>query len=158
MGLDITAYRKLEVVENPKYDEYGELENWDTEWKPGSSMEWAETYFPGRAEGLDSTAVYRWSEKEVFRAGSYSGYNWWREKLAEFSGKAAFQELINFSDCEGCIGSVVSKKLFQDFQTYESKAKGFSEGIENGKLWFEKYLNWKEAFEMAADGGAVDFH
>lgn len=158
MGLDITAYRKLEVVENPEIDEDGNLENWETNWTPGASMEWAEKHFPGRAEGLDSKAVYAWTDKKIFRAGSYSGYGWWRKKLAEFAGQIAFQELINFADNEGCIGSVVSEKLLQDFITYEGLARDFSQGMENGEWWFKSYQDWKDAFELAADGGAVDFH
>lgn len=45
MGLDITAYKRLGVVENPEIDEDGYLENYETEWTPGISMKWSETYF-----------------------------------------------------------------------------------------------------------------
>ncbi|MGE8207735.1 hypothetical protein ACQKP0_25015 [Heyndrickxia sp. NPDC080065] len=160
MGLDITAYRKLKVVENPQFDEYGELENWDTEWKPGVSMEWSEKHFPGRGEGIEPQKVYTWEESFGFRAGSYGGYNWWRSKLEEFKGDVAFQELINFADNEGVIGFVVSKKLATDFAKYEEEAKDFSKtlGENNREYWMESYYNWKKAFEMAADNGAVDFH
>lgn len=81
MGLDITAYKKLTVVENPKVDEDGELENWESNWQPGPSMDWSEKHFPGRGEGIDSKLVYEWEGRIGFRAGSYSGYNWWRSKL-----------------------------------------------------------------------------
>ncbi|OMF32348.1 hypothetical protein [Paenibacillus peoriae] len=158
MGLDITAYKRITKVENPQFDEDGDLVDWNKQWRTDGSMKWSEQHWPGRAEGVDFDTVYSFDESYGFRAGSYSGYNWWREKLAGFAGKVAFQELIEFSDCEGVIGPVVSAKLAKDFETYEEQAKQYSSTIEAGEWWFEKYQTWKMAFEMAADGGAVDFH
>lgn len=158
MGLDITAYKKLEIIENPKYDEDGELD-YKKAWQPGESMEWSEKHFPGRGEGIDSKAVYQWEEALRFPAGSYSGYNDWRRKLAEFKGDVAFQELIDFADNEGVIGYVVAKKLAKDFADYEEEARVYASnwGV-YGNYWFNLYKEWREAFEMAADHGAVDFH
>ena len=86
MGLDITAYKKLKELKNPKWDEYGEeLLNWETEVCFGASREWSEKNFKGRGEGVDSKKVYSWEEKYGFSAGSYSGYNWWRDTLNIFS-------------------------------------------------------------------------
>ena len=162
MGLDIAAYRRLKVVEYPKFDEYGDLENWDTEWLPGESMEWSEEHFPGRGEGVDSKTVYTWEEEFGFRAGGYGAYNWWRSQLNLFANSDHpsndFMELINFADNEGVIGPVVSKKLVEDFEKNEEKAKAFSKTLKEGKWWFGQYLNWKKAFKMASDNGAVDFH
>ena len=146
MGLDITAYRKLTVVENPELDEEGYAVNYDSEWKPGASMEWSEKHFPGRGEGIDPQTVYTWGESLGFRAGSYSGYNWWRAKLEAFKGDVAFQELINFADNEGVIGFVVAKKLAKDFSDYEKEAEKYSHTLgEEGDYWFEKYQDWKKA-------------
>ncbi len=158
MGLDITAYRKLKVVEEPKFDEYGDLVEWDTQWKPGGSMEWSEEHFPGQGEGVDPQKVYTWEEAFGFRAGSYSGYNWWRAKLELFAEGEDFRELINFADNEGVIGPVVSKKLAKDFEKNKEKAQEFSKTLDDGEWWFGQYKRWQEAFEMAADNGAVDFH
>lgn len=130
MGLDITAYKNLKVVENPKFDEYGDLENWETEWRPGSIMEWSEKQFPGHGEGIDHQKVYTWQEEFDFRAGSYSGYNWWRSKLKQFADGTDFEELINFADNEGVIGFIVSKKLAKDFKVNEEKAKEFAETLD----------------------------
>jgi len=84
-----------------------------------------------------------------FCAGSYGGYNGWRERLfslvndgniQEYWDKSndliekyleinllnesePFFELINFSDCEGVIGPEVSNKLHIDFETYNNLAK-----------------------------------
>ena len=44
----------------------------------------------------------------------------WRDKLNEFAGNVAFQELIDFADNEGVIGSELSKKLYDDFQKFLS--------------------------------------
>jgi hypothetical protein len=158
MGLDIIAYRNLKIVEEPELDEDGDLIDWDTQWKPGASMDWSETYFPGRGEGVNPSAVYTWEESLRFRAGSYSGYNWWRRKLEQFANGDDFQELINFADNEGVIGPVVSKKLANDFVKNKEEAIEFSISLDDGEWWFEQYNRWQEAFEMAADNGAVDFY
>lgn len=159
MGLDITAYRKLEIVATPKNDEHGKWDNCEREWRPGESMEWSEKHFPGRGEGIDPHEVYTWKEQFSFHAGSYSGYGWWRSKLEEFKGDVAFQELIDFADNEGVIGFVVSKKLAGDFAKHEESAVEFSKTLgENGKSWLDLYSSWKVAFEMALDNGAIEFH
>lgn len=162
MGLDITAYKRLVVVENPEIDEDGELIHWDSNWQPGASMDWSEKHFPGRGEGIDSKAVYCWEDRYGFRAGSYSGYNHWRSQLESFAKKIgkneAFQELIDFADNEGVIGPIVSKKLANDFTENKMEALKFSKTLEDDGWFFEKYEDWELAFTMAADNGAVDFH
>lgn len=181
MGLDITAYKNLKKVKNPRLDEDGYPENYDTEWKPGASMEWSEKYFKGRGEGIEPQSVYTWEDKIGFRAGSYSGYGWWRSKLNDFSKTiydsvkaevdkngnvglvigtkdVPFIELINFADNEGVIAYVVAKKLYKDFQDNKNKAEEFSKTFDDGNYWLEKYEAWEEAFEYASQNGAVDFH
>jgi hypothetical protein len=60
-------------------------------------------------------------------------------------------ELINFADNEGIIGTTACAKLAKDFAEHAAKAG------RNG--WCAKlYRDWQTAFEMAADGGCVDFH
>lgn len=158
MGLDITVYRKLTEVVKPERDEDGDLTNFETEWTPGASMEWSEKHFPGRGEGLDPRKVYNWKEKYRFRAGSYGGYGVWRSKLNQFMGDSAFQELINFADNEGVIGPVVSKKLAKDFLEHEEEAKQFAETLgDAGADWYQRYEEWKDAFDFASDAGAVVF-
>lgn len=158
MGLDIKAYRNLEVVNNPKLDEDGEVVNWETEWKPGASMKWSEDNFPGRGEGIEVDLVYSWENSIKFCAGTYSSYNWWRDKLEEFAKGDEFQELIDFADNEGVIGPIVSEKLFRDFEDLEEEAEQFAQSLdETGEYWLKKYNQWKDAFEYAADNGAVRF-
>lgn len=160
MGLDIVAFKKLSVVEEPERDEYGDLINYNTEWTPGSSMKWSEEHFPGRAEGLNADSVYTYEKIYMFKAGSYSGYNEWRDQLNTFKGKEAFQELINFADNEGVIGPVVAKKLYEDFKKNRHEALDYSMKRmkeDESLLFMELYEEWTKAFKVASDNGAVNF-
>jgi hypothetical protein len=166
MGLDITAYSKLTKVPHAVEDDGEDY-----------LQVYANPHFPGRAKGLEDGAYYSFDASMGFRAGSYSGYHNWREQLARMAGYAPvpysmfgddpqlshqagafevesgpFWELICFSDCEGTIGPVVSAKLLQDFRDYDEVAKKLDENF------YAKYSRFTEAFAMAADGGAVDFH
>ena len=135
--------------------------------------------FPGRADELREGVAYSFARSMDFRAGSYSGYNAWRDELAKLAGypKAActtqatsrrrsctplaaweategsFWELIHFSDCDGTLGASVAAKLSRDFEEYQAKADAHPD------KWFrDLYRTWRSAFNMAAQGGAVDFH
>lgn len=166
MGLDITAYRRLRKVapgegKHPKYDD-------ETDYENGYVRVYVNADFSAQSAGIDSEAIYKAEESHGFRAGSYSGYNAWRDELARLAGfdgaesvwsnanalvGLPFVELINFSDCEGVIGPAVSAKLARDFAELQSKADAHPDE------WFrEKYGEWRRAFEMAADSGAVRFH
>lgn len=183
MGLDITAYHnvtKLDVI----FDEYGgALDKETMVYVEYDVRVYANKDFPGREEGVDDRAAYKAENSIGFRAGSYSGYNAWREELAKLAGYPAtpvdrgygsvvemhsggawntdhgpFWELINFSDCEGTIGPVVSAKLAKDFIEWDERAKQHDDAAGlNGGL-YERFKQWRQAFEMAADGGLVDFH
>lgn len=166
MGLDITAYQNVNLVEVLlTYEDYEE--KYDNEWEKYDYVHSCQD-FPDRLPPLEVGGVYTFEKKFWFRAGSYSGYNSWREELAamalsvtpreiwnnpdRFSGMP-FVELINFSDCEGHLGSEVCKKLLKDFDTFVAKA----EQIEVD-YFFELYQNWHKAFRMAANNGYIDFH
>jgi hypothetical protein len=173
MGLDITAYRNIRKLDCA-VDEDGE---------PVSAPDCRHTVlhinpsFPGRADEIEDGGVYAYDSMLDFRAGSYGGYNNWRDKLAALAGypegeyesygsmhkshcascwegaAGPFAELINFSDCEGVIGTAVAAKLHDDFNAYAEKAAAHEDP------WFyDRYENWRQAFAMAADGGAVCFH
>jgi hypothetical protein len=146
MGLDITAYRRLQP------DPHGSI-----------TID-PEEQFPGRLQGL-APRKYACSADDQFdfRAGSYSGYNAWRDELAKMAGypsaeyvwyrvtKGPFLELINFSDCEGFIGPETAAKLARDFAEYQAKAE------ELGDYFLGKYEDFRKACEYAADGGAIQF-
>jgi hypothetical protein len=169
MGLDIIAYRKLDPYTTT-----------DTS-ADGCYVSANEREFESRADGIATGVVYRGCAAEFhFRAGSYSGYNEWREQLAKLAGYPAatdiaepfhaskyghthsagawiaksgpFWELITFSDCNGTIGPQTSSKLLMDFITHQKIVD------EHPDEWFrELYAQWRHAFELAADAGAVVF-
>lgn len=163
MGLDITAYEKVTLI---RADEPGV--DWDEE--DGTDQLYS-THWPERADGLVD-GVYRYGGEVLgFRAGSYSGYNRWREDLAKLLGTTPekvwsdpkpgpFLELIAFADNEGVIGPVTSAKLARDFAEYAGKAETFAATLplSDGPYWLGKYRSWQRAFEIAAKGGAVKFH
>jgi len=164
MGLDITAASKLELIPDAPVD----LDAFHVGSNPDE--------FADRADGL-KPGLYRSHAELNFRAGSYSGYNAWREQLAELAGypkrmhfsghkppealhaagawettSGPFWELINFSDCEGVIGPKTSVKLAKDFADHQAKADAHPDE------WFrDLYAMWRRAFELASDAGAVDF-
>lgn len=173
MGLDIVAYRKLVKVDNPPtLADDDELP--DGFWRPWpAAIAWAEEHFPGRSEGIDPNAVYRLTSEDgehllEFKAGSYSGYGAWRDRLAQLAGHGdrearhaspitgPFAELIDFADNEGVIGPIVSAKLAKDFAAWEAEFERRCPA--DDRDWFMHFYRlWRRAFEMAADEGAVDF-
>ena len=173
MGLDIRVYSKMTLV---KSDE--EVENLPEDERDSLYDEYAHLYDNrfGRGDGL-VPGFYSTDDSRTmhFRAGSYSGYNMWRDNLARLIGRSAremqnggdlediqklpFFELIYFSDCEGFIGPKTSAKLAKDFTEWEKRAEKFAAtlGADDGPWWLERYKNWKAAFMMASEGGAVLF-
>lgn len=172
MGLDITAYRKVVKETDVPLTEDGDPVNWGKYRKA-----WVNPAFPGREGSIENGAIYSHEEAFGFRAGGYGWFGEWREMLAKIAGYPAaeaethrgvqilhaascwngatgpFSELINFADNEGILGPEVSKKLLADFIAFEDQARA-SEDPD----FVESYLEWKHAFELAADGGMVDFH
>lgn len=159
MGLDIRYFKNLRPCGDPD----------------APLMVASNRHFPGRIEPLENGGMYECEASGHFRAGSYSGYNDWREQLAELAGYPAIQserdgkglrhdsgawaatggpfwELINFFDCEGTIGTKVCQKLAVDFQQYKGCAEKHPD-----ERFRDLYAEWQEAFETAANNGAVHF-
>ena len=78
-GLDITAYESLTIVKSPKLTADGEPQG-------ANQVLLSAVDFPERIQGLESGKVYRFKTSFEFRAGSYSGYNAWRNELAKLAG------------------------------------------------------------------------
>lgn len=165
MGLDITAYRQLSKNDKPELNEYGYAEDCFFVYK--SMYEFSQQFGQCQPAGLLPETHYDYQTSIGFRAGSYSGYGAWRDWLAKVAGyesaksvwdnpppEGPFVELINFADNEGVIGPIASAKLAMDFAAFREAAEKHSDGL----WYFEAYCKWQEAFEMAADNGAVDFH
>ena len=135
MGLDIYAYSKLKFTEEDD-DIAVYLLDYDA--------------FPGRAAPL-KTGKYDYDESTDVLSMPYGSYNRWREWLAKLAEAypavrsrmtqeashsqgawnqdgGPFWELINFSDCEGTIGTDACQKLLKDFNEYEQKAQENSSG------------------------------
>jgi hypothetical protein len=155
-------------------DEEGYPVDWKRYRKPYINPD-----FPERAAGIVSDGIYSFGSSYRFRAGGYGSYSVWREALAELAGYPAepedetddarslhaaacwngavgpFSDLINFSDCQGVMGTEVCVKLARDFAEHEEAARAFSG--ERASEFLERYLDWKQAFELAAEGGMLEF-
>lgn len=152
MGLDVFSYSGLELVDADR----------DASDDGGKVKFYIEDFFAERANDIVHEGVYRYETTYHFRAGSYKGYNRWRNQLAIMAGFASdddafqayggpFWELIHFSDCQGVIGTEVAKKLANDFAQYEEQAKVIDD------YFYDRYADFKRAFELAANNGAVRF-
>ncbi|MDN5505367.1 MAG: hypothetical protein L0H10_16360 [Comamonas sp.] len=176
MGLDVTAYKKLSKLD-ALFDSDGDPVNPITR-EPFENYFRAKANndFPGRDEGLEAGAIYSYEARMGGWSSGYGRYNSWRNELAKLAGyplgsykqygkdwpsycsecwngrQGPFSELINFTDCDGVIGPVVAAKLAKDFAEFDSKAQAIDSDF------YEKYAEWREVFEFAADNGAVDFH
>lgn len=182
MGLQIKAFERLTRLK-VAFDE----EDDPVDPKTGERLVYSLCVFvtmPDRAEGLEDQGFYKAENSMRFSAGSYGGYNYWRDALARMvgyapapievipadevrfpyyhgaiaAGSGPFFELIHFSDCHGTIGPVVSVKLARDFAEWEERARQYEAANSNlAGFFFSQYQLWNKAFQMAANGGAVDF-
>ncbi len=170
MGLDITAYKGLK-----KEKDLTKLED-SVDWYDFCEENNIEKFnvnihYPERAKEIDSNFAYSFEGSfGGVRGKSYGGYNRWRNQLAQLAGhpsdeyvwnnyqeleNKAFIELICFSDCEGIIGTEVSKKLAKDFQEFDERA--LQKGAQIGDF-HAYYEEMKKAFEFASENGCVRFH
>ena len=159
MSLDITAYKQIKVAENQWLDEYEEpLED-------GGFDFWVNPDFPNRANVIIPDKIYVAADTYRFRAGSYSSYNYFRERLALVAGWENIQEcwnansgclweLINFSDCEGTLDTEVCQKLLKDIQSIKTPTSIVSQDDE---CFWSKFNDWVKALEFASDNGAISF-
>lgn len=166
MGLDISVYPKVALTTEHKQS--------DDCWEATPEHIYAGTFnFPQSHRGLIEGRCYvaygdapSWG----FRAGSYSGYNEFRRRLTQAAYGVAidpyfvwdnrdkfrdkpFFELIDFSDCEGCIGPEACTDLAKDFDDWPAVRDFMKE-----QGWEEVYDEWNKAFHDAAGHGLVDFH
>lgn len=174
MGIAITVYLNLVEV-NPVHSAYDE----DSELNDDKYVEFYDNPdFPGRISPFKGRpVVYEYSKSsDISISMPYSTYNAWREQLAMIAGytpvlcpdrnrlrhdaavwaagSGPFYELINFSDCEGTIGTDVAKKLVGDFVKYRSVAEHYMSPLE-----LNKYDNLCSMCEYAVKyNGALKFH
>ena len=164
MGLQITAYNRLELVEGTKEQEQDYFENVNSR----IITLFDNPEFPFHIGMLKGHTLYKIKGQSFsFRSGNTRSFKEWKEWLAKVGGYkelsdvwktkqyGPFVELLNFSDSEGTIGPVLSRKLSQDFNDYEEIAKEKTKELAYG---YDFYKNWKKAFNLAArDNGVVIF-
>ena len=157
MGLDISVYKNLKIIDKLKINFDGNEED--------DYLKIYEQDFEKQLDDLIVDEYYDYDFYDGFRAGSYSGYNYWRNELAKLADyesdvfvwenveDGVFVELINFSDCEGIIGSKTSKKLYDDFCKFDNIAS-----LKDERFYYI-YKEFKEAFKVASENnGCVLFH
>lgn len=173
MGLDIVVYTNVKFVDQNPYNEYTYI----YKDEDGNITEYDDDHifevtlcdeYPKQSEGLTQFMVDDCDCLLSFNAGSYGGYNTWRNDLAELAGyyesglnfdeaawekdEGPFNELIKFTDCDGIINSKVSNKLYQDFLEFDVIAKYRDESF------YKLYNYFKEAFLLASvNNGVVIF-
>lgn len=158
MGLDVTAYSDLQLDLSAEMED-GHPVDWEN-FVMVYDLANQEKHFPSRAGSLRE-GPHSFSDAFRFCAGSYSSHGRFRDWLAQLVGfesardfwkratpEAPFYELINFSDCEGFIGHEAAAELAKDFAAHDG-----------GDGWTgERFRQWKEACEVAARNGAIQFH
>lgn len=161
MGLDVLYCRHVEPIsaeEAKRREEAGGL---------CARYSVTDERFLPRLAGLEAefVAPADGEEFQSFRAGSYGAYTQWRDRLSMvmlgaipdevWQQPALFEEmpfypLIDFSDCEGCIGPKVSARLAGDFVANSSR---FAEHPLVGAFSVKTYENFMAAFLAAGGSG-----
>lgn len=120
--------------------------------------------FIGHAGGL-TDGFYRYRDENSFTI-SYGGYEDFLEDLATLSGfkgwddakkseSGPFVELFKFNWSDGVIGHEISSKLAKDFADLQVAANSYKSKRDD--FFIDKYENFRDAFDLASDKGAVQF-
>lgn len=176
MGVDIYAYTKVQKLNALALEDGEAVDKATLEPIADCVRAYSNSDFPGRDEGLEDRAFYSYEECLDILSMGYGGYNFWRRELAKLAGWPAvpyeqygriemredaaawnaesgpFWELINFSDCEGCIGPVVAAKIARDFAEHQAKADAHPD-----ERFRERYNSMRKGFEAAANNGLIRF-
>ena len=168
MGLDLSAYREAKIIKEVYYDIGSDC------WRNSNDytvVEYTEEiranpHFPMRAPSIIDRALIEFLPNNGISCyvGSYSSYSSWRYEIAKLFNNhtkemywldvknAPFNELLNFSDCEGLIMGDYLNKIQQDFSKYFTLAESSLSSYD-----FEQYCKIKEIFDFAAPNGMVEF-
>ncbi len=152
MGLVITAYNKLKVIKDLS-DNWYDLDDCDE--YDNYLLLYDNPDFPDRASPFNSKNVYDGSKCEYLYRSTYSGYSRFRNWLEELFPLDQYPDidlLLNFSDCEGTIGTEACKKLAQVFA--QSKVPLPYHHLEYGKNLF----NLHKMIIFACDDGCLHYH
>lgn len=176
MGLDITAYKGIKLIDKPALDEYGDILGHaanqvtisigNSEWEQGDDLEAGQVYTYENALSVFSVP--------------YSSYGRLRDELARIAGykkvitgnafddrypyqttvccewdkgeRGVFSELLCFADNEGEIGTKTCRKILNDLHTVSARANELSDDHGIG------YSFLVSCFEFAVVDGFVQFH
>lgn len=184
MGLSVYAYRKATPVEGHLSEMKGDgpLVHCQDEDENGDLLHvvaFAYQGFERSMEGLEPGRCYVVEGTPLsFHAGSCTGYGEWRDDLSQtILGKSAhdayasllenpvqsrfpFLELICFADNEGTIGPLAAARLYADFVSHRSEYLRSLESDPAKRLFHydDLYEDFTKAFELASNGGLVEFH
>lgn len=118
-------------------------------------IEWSEDVWVRRGKLINLCSVHGYDDLYEFEICGCIEHDWWIRGLCMLS-KSGFEDLINFPYGEGVFGTKVSKKLYYDFVRYHSRAEEYLKALGGiGKLWFDRYYKWEEAFDTARNNGIV---
>lgn len=169
MGLDVTAYKNLRKSERQDQDDEYELE---------CAVRIYKKQFPQNCMDFEADVVYEADEAIDGPSIGYIRYGYWRNRLAQLAGYPSldsepetphaawvwknrpdgrFAELINFSDCEGCIGTAVAKKIATDFAEFQPSIDLLVHNREN-EQFKNLYAEFRKVFEFASNNGLVRYH
>jgi len=171
MGLDILAISNLRLITPEVKAALDRLPEISVGDEPTLTItELSKEASHCRCTDMENGDYYRTEDSEEydFRAGSYSSYGDFRREISEtflnstparvwsypksYEGHP-FYELVDFSDCEGVLGTEVCAKLHKDF--VEGRGKFFDE-IESD--WSkEKYDSWTKALAVGKENGVIIF-
>lgn len=165
MGLDVTAYEHVELVEVRRSSSMSD-DDWDGLYDSGRI--WLANYdFPERSSGWPD-GIYQPSGKVDSEQNSYHGYSAFREDIAAVAHPGLtvadlrampieelmavpMGEFIWFSDCEGFLSGEVCARLAK--AANEIPLPEFRQ-----EYHAQKWENWMQLFELAADDGAIRYH
>jgi hypothetical protein len=179
MGVDITAYSKLELTEphdpdDACYDDeplHIEAFVYVAHRRSGDGLAGLDDSYDGVLGGRHYAVTADTVELEICSI-SYSGYGYVRRELCwavhgveievmwgdESRRQDPFMDLLYFADNAGTIGPVAAARLARDFsdETLRQRFIAISDvpGFPAGDWWDR----WRRGAELAADGGLIRFH
>lgn len=162
MGLDITACSRIRAAAANEDDDSVSM----LTVSKGAEVQ--------GAPWKDGDRVVTYGDEVHFRAGSYSGYNRWREWLARSAGttpEAIWSEggttgndldlLINFSDCDGTFGSAAAHRVALALAAHRVAFERWAKEnllADEVDYALSRYDLWTAAMRTAAQGGVLIFH
>jgi len=155
MGVTITGYSNIKITKNIIGDEKVHIESGGFEQSNMPHIEECDyfDYEEGSNPYQSSYTYYGIFRDSLCKLSN----NISQEKLWEMKDKSLkFYYLINFSDCEGYIGTSYCKIIYDEFTKYEDEIISKLDAI-NPLYYKNTYLELKEIFRLGSNDGIVVF-